>query len=199
MAAVVNGKNISTAIKTCKNLYDVSVSTTTVRASNVLIILSCIDLCMNIYTLVKECCALFQDISNDDKDDVMQKVNFLQKSLEKIKQIANENEIELIHSKLEKAKEMLKELDSCSKMEWYKRIWWLSEQPKDKFNSIKDIINSVIQYVTLIMAKLNVELEQKMSLEQVKITSELEKMKSQLGNLNKNDIRAECFFKQGLH
>ena len=187
MAAIVNGKNISTAVKTCKNIYDVSVSTSAVRESKVLIVLSCIDLCVNIYNLVKECYAIaFQDISDDDKDDVKQKVTFLQKSLEKIEQTANETEIKLIHSQLKKAKKMLQELDNCSKMEWYKRIWWLSEQPKEKFNSIKDIINSVIQYVILIMTKLNVELEQNMSLEQAKTTSELEKMKSQLlGSLKK--------------
>ena len=138
MAAVVNGKNISTAAKTCKNLIDISRST-----SKVSTFLSCIDLCVNICTLVKECYVVLQDFSSDDKDDVMQKVKSLQESLEKIEQIANENEIKFIHSKLEKAKKMLEELENYSKIKWYKRLWSF-KNPKDDFNSIKDIINLVI-------------------------------------------------------
>ena len=177
MAAVVNVKIIGTAIKTCKYVITKSTSST-------LTVLSCIDLCGNIYTLVKESYTVLQDISDDDKDDVMQNMDSLQENLERIRQVANdsEKEIKSIHLKLEKAKKKLDELENFSRMKWYKKILSFEQPPKEKFNSIKCIINSVIQIVTLIMARLNVDLiilEQKISTEQANIISEL-------GNLKKS-------------
>ena len=187
MAALMNLKNFNTAVDT----YSL------VRDSNFGAPISYIKLCLKIATLMLECITALRGVPDKDKEDMLQKVKFLQDNLQKVEHLQlqydfNDQEIKTLYSQLQSIEDIVADLNEHAKKNWLQKLWrqmWSKTLMKGKFIAMEAIINVVVQKSTLIVTTLNLELtaslEQRMSLEHKKVMSELEKIKAELGGLDK--------------
>ena len=110
MAALVNLKNFNTAVDT----YSL------VRDSNFGGPISYNKLCLKIATLMLECITALRGVPDKDKEDMLQKVKFLQDNLQKVEHLQlqydfNDQEIKTLYSQLQSIEDIVADLNEHAK------------------------------------------------------------------------------------